>query len=140
MPPCPLTEAEAAGLRRSLGGIAAEATSGRWDMHDVVAGGETIIGELEIVAERPAGMAALLLVEQPAGVWGGLAAHLFDDWEHYDGVPQEMGQRLQRVHVDLCEQLRPDLEELAERVDRIVAAAEATSCLDAPQDYLALHE
>lgn len=135
-----LTEAEAAGLRTSLGGIAAEATNGRWEMHDLVVAGETIIGELEIVAERPAGMPALLLAEYAAGVWDGLAAHLFDDWEHYEGVPEQMGQRLRQVHLDLCEQLRPDLAELAERVDRIVRAAEATSCLDAPRDYLALGE
>jgi hypothetical protein len=136
----PLTETEAAGLRRSLGGVAAEATSGRWGLRDVVAAGQAIVGELEIVAERPAGMPALLVVEYAAGVWDGLAAHLLDDGEHRDGLAEEIGQRLRRVHLNLCEQLRPDPDELAERVDRIVAAAEVTSCLDAPCDDLALHE
>jgi hypothetical protein len=35
----------------------------------------------------------------------------------------------------LCEELRPDPGELAQRLDRIIAAAEATSCLDSPDDY-----
>jgi hypothetical protein len=134
----PLTDTEAAQLRRVFGSTAAEVTSGRWDMQDVVVAGETIIAEVEILAERPAAMPALLLVEHAAEVWDGLATHLFDDWEHYEGVPEEMGERLRQVHLRLCEQLQPDPEELAERLDRIISAAEVTSCLDSPQEYLAL--
>lgn len=132
----PLAESEADQLRRMLGGIAAGATTGRWQMHDVVAAGEAIIDELEIIAVRPASVAALLLVEDAARLWDGLAAHLFDDWEHFDGVPEEMGERVRRIHLHLCEQLRPDPDELTERLDRIIAAAEGVSCLDAPHDYL----
>lgn len=105
-------------------------------MHDVVSAGEAIINELEIIAARPASVPALLLVEGAARLWDGLAAHLFDDWEHFDGVPEEMGERVRRVHLHLCEQLRPDPGELTERLDRIISAAEAVSCLDAPHDYL----
>jgi hypothetical protein len=132
----PLVESEADQLRRSLGSIAAEATTGRWQMHDIVTAGEAIISELEIIEARPASVLALLLVEDVAVLWDGLAAHLFDDWEHFDDVPEEMGERVRRVHLHLCEQLRPDPSELTERLDRIIAAAEAVSCLDAPHDYL----
>jgi hypothetical protein len=82
-------------------------------------------------------MPALLLVEYAAGLWDGLAAHLFDDWEHYEGVPEEMGERVRRVHLHLCEQLQPGPEELTERLEQIISGAEAVSCLDAPHDYLA---
>jgi len=133
----PLTEDEAGELRRRLGAVAAEATTGRWDMHQVVCAGEVLIAELEVVAERPGSVTALDLVEHVAELWDGLAAHLFDDWEHFDGVAEEMGERVRRVHLMLCEQLQPDPDELADRLDRIVSVAEATSCLDAPQDYLA---
>jgi hypothetical protein len=133
----PLAQSEADTLCRTLGVVAAEATTGRWQMHDVVTAGEAIISELEIISARPASMPALLLVEYAAGLWDGLAAHLFDDWEHYEGVPEEMGERVLRVHLHLCEQLRPDPEELTERLDRIISGAEAVSCLDAPHDYLA---
>jgi hypothetical protein len=107
--------------------MAAEATTGRWQMHDVVTAGEAIISELEIISARPASMPALLLVEYAAGLWDGLAAHLFDDWKHYEGVPEEMGERVRRVHLHLCEQLRPDPGELTERLDRIISGAEAVS-------------
>jgi hypothetical protein len=133
----PLATSEADRLRRTLSAIAAEATTGRWQMSDVVTAGETIISELEIISERPASMPALLLVEHAAGLWDELAAHLFDDWEHYDGVPEEMGERVRHLHLRLCEQLRPDPDELTERLDRIISAAEAVSCLDAPHDYTA---
>ncbi|MFI5954931.1 hypothetical protein [Cryptosporangium sp. NPDC051539] len=134
----PLTQADADQLRRSLSAIAAEAITGRWDMHDVVTAGEKLIGELETVAERPASIPAMLLAEYAAGLWDGLAAHLFDDWEHYDGVPEEMGERVRRVHLHLCEQLQPDPGELTERLDRIISKAEVTSCLDAPHEYVAV--
>ncbi|HEY6797126.1 MAG TPA: hypothetical protein VI248_20840 [Kineosporiaceae bacterium] len=135
----PLTQPEADQLRRTLGAIAAEATTGRWQMPDVVTAGEAIISELEILSARPASVPALLLVEHAAGLWDGLAAHLFDDWEHYDGVPEEMGERVRRVHLHVCEQLRPDPDELAERLNRIISAAQAVSCLDSPNDYKLLH-
>lgn len=134
----PLTDTEAAQLRRELEGIAREATIGRWEMHDVVSAGEALIAEVEIVAERTASMAALLLVEHAAELWDVLAAHLFDAWEHYEGVPEEMGERVRRVHLRLCWELQPDPYELAERLDRIISAAEATSCLDSPHEYGAL--
>jgi hypothetical protein len=133
----PLTEAEAASLRPVLDATARDATTGRWDMPGVVSAGEALISEAEVIAERPASVTALLLIEHIAELWDGLAAHLFDDWEHYDGVPEEMGERVRRVHVQLCEQLQPDPHELTERLEHIISAAEATSCLACPQDYLA---
>jgi hypothetical protein len=136
----PLTDAEATQLRRVLEATAREATTGRWNMHAVVSAGEALISEAEIAAERPASATALLFVEHVAELWDELAAHLYDDWEHYDGVPEEMGERMRRVHLQLCEQLQPDPDELTERLDRIISAAEATSCLDSPQDYLAFQK
>lgn len=131
----PLARPEADQLRQTLNAIATEATTGWWQMPDVVTAGEAIISELEIISERSASMSALLLVEHAATLWDGLAAHLFDDWEHYEGVPEEMGARVRAVHLQLCERLQPDPDELAERLNRIIGSAESVSCLDAPHDY-----
>jgi hypothetical protein len=97
--------------------------------------GDAIIAELEVLAHRPASLHALLLVEHAAAVWDDLAGHLYDDWEHYEGLPEEMGARVRSVHLHLCEELQPNPQELAERLKAITATAAATSCLDAPQEY-----
>jgi hypothetical protein len=132
----PLTEAELATLRRLIDSLAREATTGRWDMHDVVKAGEAIIAELDVLAQRPASEGALLLVEHAAVLWDELASHLFDDWEHFDGVPEEMGSRLREIHLRLCEELQPDPDELARRLEKIITRSEEfTSCLDAPDEY-----
>jgi hypothetical protein len=131
----PLSEKDAAALRRSIDSVAGEATVGEFDLHDVVKAGEWIVAELEVLAERPPALAALYTVEHAAEVWDGLAGYLYDAWETYENEPEEIGGALRAVHVRMCEQLRPDPDELAERLREIIAAAESTSCLDAPEEY-----
>lgn len=134
----PMTGPELATLRRHLNSLANEATTGEWQTHEVAKAGEEIIAELEVLAQRPASEEALLLVEHAAALWDDLASHLFDDWEHFEGVPEEMGSRVLDIHLRLCEELQPDPEELAQRLKKITAKAEFTSCLDAPDEYQAL--
>jgi hypothetical protein len=132
----PVSRAEAAGTLRSLDAVAQDATCGHWQRHDVVTAGEAIIETVETLGQRPASLPALRVVEHAARLWDGLAAHLFDDFAHFEGVPEEMGARMRRVHLRLCGSLDPDdLTDLAERLQEIAEAAEHVSCLDAPEEY-----
>lgn len=136
----PLAERDAAALRRSIDDVAAEATDGQFELYDVVKAGEWIVAALEVLVERPPGLPALYTVEHAARVWDGLAGYLYDAWETYENEPEEIGGALRAVHVRMCEQLRPDPDELAERLREIIAAAEFTSCLDAPEEYADLFD
>lgn len=134
-----LTAAELAGIRRTIDNLAHEATSGsRWDLHDVEKAGRAIVEEIEVLAQRPPTQEALLLVERAARAWDGLAGYLNDAWETYEDEPAEIGGALRAVHVQLCEQVQPDPDELAARLVEIVEAADVDSCLDEPDDYLAV--
>lgn len=131
--------AELAGIGRTIENLAHEATSGsHWDLHDVEKAGRAIVEEIEVLAQRPPTQETLLLVERAARVWDGLAGYLNDAWETYEEEPAEIGGALRAVHVRLCEQVQPDLDELAARLVEIVEAAEVDSCLDEPEDYLAV--
>ncbi|MFG1920018.1 hypothetical protein [Micromonospora sp. NPDC048898] len=135
----PFSAAELADLRRTIDNLAHEATSGsRWDLHDVEKAGRAIVEEIEVLAQRPPTQEALLLVERAARAWDGLAGYLNDAWETYEEEPAEIGGALRAVHVQLCEQVQPDPDELAARLVEIVEAAEVDSCLDEPNDYLAV--
>lgn len=131
----PMTAAELTAARERLDSAAKEATAGEWDTHQVVEAGNSMISELEVLAERPASMESLLLVEHAATLWDGLARHLFEDWRRFEGVPEEMGCRIRRVHLRMCEELRLDPTDLAERLTEIAEQSEFTSCLDAPDEY-----
>ncbi|MET8045629.1 hypothetical protein ABZU25_32765 [Micromonospora sp. NPDC005215] len=134
-----LSAAELAGIRRTIDNLAHDATSGnRWDLHDVERAGRAIVEEVEVLAQRPPTQETLLLVERAARLWDGLSGYLNDAWETYEEEPAEIGGALRAVHVQLCEQVQPDPEELAARLVAIVEAAEVDSCLDEPEDYLAV--
>ncbi|MFV2101188.1 hypothetical protein [Micromonospora sp. LOL_024] len=131
------TEAELADIGRTIDDLAHEATSGdRWDLHDVEKAGRAIVEEVRVLSQRPADPAALLVVERAARAWDGLAGHLNDAWETYEEEPAEIGEALRAAHIQLCEQVQPDPDELAARLTEIIEAAEVESCLDAPEDYL----
>ncbi|MFF3854801.1 SWIM zinc finger family protein [Micromonospora sp. NPDC002575] len=135
----PLTAAELDDIRRTIDNLAREATSGdRWDLHDVEKAGRAIVEEVEVLAQRPPTQEALLLVERAARAWDGLSGYLYDAWETYEDEPAEIGGALRAVHVQLCEQVQPDPDELAARLAEIIGAAEVDSCLDEPWDYLAV--
>ncbi|TDC81394.1 hypothetical protein E1193_14960 [Micromonospora sp. KC606] len=132
-----VTAAELDEIRRTVDNLAHEATSGdRWDLHDVEKAGRAIVEEVEVLAQRPPTEETLLLVERAARAWDGLAGYLYDAWETYEEEPAEIGGALRAVHVQLCEQVQPDPDELAARLAEIIGAAEVDSCLDEPWDYL----
>ncbi|WP_433343345.1 SWIM zinc finger family protein [Micromonospora sp. CA-111912] len=133
----PLNAAELDDVGRSIDNIAHEATSGdRWELHDVEKAGRAIVEEVRVLAERPATEGTLLVVEQAARVWDRLVPPLYDAWETYEEEPGEIGGALRAVHVQLCEQVQPDPDELAKRLAEVIGAAEVDSCLDEPWDYL----
>ncbi|WP_433686717.1 SWIM zinc finger family protein [Micromonospora carbonacea] len=134
-----LTAAELNDIRRTIDNLAHEATSGdRWDLHDVEKAGRAIVEEVEVLAQRPPTQETLLLVERAARAWDGLSGYLHDAWETYEEEPAEIGGALRAVHVQLCEQVQPDPDELAARLAEIIEAAEVDSCLDEPWDYVAV--
>ncbi|MER7271463.1 SWIM zinc finger family protein [Micromonospora carbonacea] len=134
-----LTAAELNDIRRMIDNLAHEATSGdRWDLHDVEKAGRAIVEEVEVLAQRPPTEETLLLVERAARAWDGLSGYLHDAWETYEEEPAEIGGALRAVHVQLCEQVQPDPDELAARLAEIIESAEVDSCLDEPWDYVAV--
>ncbi|MGC4805922.1 hypothetical protein [Micromonospora sp. DT233] len=133
----PPTAAELDDVGRIVDNLADEATGGdRWDLADVERAGRAIVEEVRVLAERPATEETLLVVERAARAWDRIVVPLLDAWETYEEEPGEIGGALRAVHVHLCEQLRPDPDELAKRLTGIIGAAEVDSCLDEPWDYL----
>jgi hypothetical protein len=131
----PLTGKQAATISRTIDSIAADATAGQFDLHEVAKAGQWIVDEMQVLAQRPPCLDALHVVEHAARVWDGLAGYLYDAWETYETEPEEIGGALRAIHVRMCEQLRPDPDALADRLREIVNAAEVASCLDQPDDY-----
>jgi hypothetical protein len=134
----PATDVELADVRTTIDGLAGDATAGQWNPHDVVEAGQWIVEELEVLVERPASDAALRVVEHAARVWDGLAGYLHDASETDEDEPAEIGGALRAVHVRMCAELQLDPDDLAHRLAGIITEAEFTSCLDEPEDYLAL--
>lgn len=135
----PLSDTELADARRTIVGLAREATSGhRWDLHDVEKAGRKIVEEVRVLARRPASEGLLDVIEEAARAWDSIAVHLWDAWETYEEEPAEIGGALRDAHVSVCEQLQPDPDELVERLAAIIGAAEVDSCLDEPSDYLSV--
>jgi hypothetical protein len=131
----PLTGEQATTISRTIDSVAADATAGQFDLHDVAKAGQWIVQEMQVLAQRPACLDALYVVEHAARVWDGLAGYLYDAWETYETEPEEIGGALRAVHVQMCGQLRPDPDDLAQRLREIINAADFTSCLDQPDDY-----
>ncbi|MFI7437789.1 SWIM zinc finger family protein [Micromonospora haikouensis] len=135
----PPSAAELDDLRRTIDGLANEATEGRyWDLHDVEKAGRAMAEEIEVLAQRPATPEALLVVEEAARAWDRIVPPLLDAPETYEEEVAEIGGALRAVHVQLCEQVQPDPDELAARLTEIIEAAEVESCLDEPWDYFAV--
>ncbi|MEH1013269.1 SWIM zinc finger family protein [Micromonospora sp. CPCC 206060] len=135
----PLTDTALADARRTIDNLAHEATEGRyWDLRDIEEAGRAIVETVQVLAQRPPTGEMLLLVEHAARVWDRLVPPMFDAWETYEEEPGEIGGALRDLHVQLCVEVEPDPDELAERLAEIIRAAEAESCLDEPHDYLAV--
>ncbi|WP_203862104.1 hypothetical protein [Plantactinospora mayteni] len=132
------TDAELANVRRTIDNLANEATAGEWELHDVVKAGQWIVDELELLVQRAATDGALDVVEHAAEVWDDLASHLYDAHHGYEDEAEEIGDAVRAAHIRLCGALRPDPDDLRDRLAEIVTAPEFTSCLDSPEDYLPL--
>jgi hypothetical protein len=78
------------------------------------------------------------VVEHAAEVWDDLASHLYEAGHGYADEADEIGDAVRAVHVRICEGLQLDPDDLRDRLAEIVTAAEFTSCLDRPDDYLPL--
>jgi uncharacterized Zn finger protein len=110
-------------------------TNRRWELHDLVEAGRSMVAELEIVAVRPATDDVLDLLEEAVRVWDRLAAFLWDAWDVYESAPGDIGRAIAELHRRVCEELRPDAVELGRRLAHLVASAEVDSFLDAPDGY-----
>lgn len=134
----PLADAELTATRKTLDSLAGEATSGRWELGDIANAGRWMLDELAVLCQRPPSDGALRVVEHAARLWDRLSVHLFDAYAHRGTDPEEIGDELRAIHVRMCEDVQPDPEELVERLTDIIGDAEANSCLDAPDNYLAV--
>jgi uncharacterized Zn finger protein len=132
----PPTDAELTDLRKTVDSIAADASSGEWDLYDVAKAGLQLVEELEVLAQRPATEATPLVVEYAARRWDALMALLHEAADDDDF--EDVGAALRAVHVRICVELQPDPDALIDRLIDVIQAADATSCLDQPADYLAV--
>ncbi|WP_157538053.1 hypothetical protein [Kitasatospora azatica] len=106
-----------------------------YDLHDIVTAVRAVLAELRAQALRPPSGELLDAVEYVVERWDHLAGVLSQDWRTYDNESGEIGAELAALHLDLCEQLRNDPLELAERLATLVAACEVDCCLNPPAPY-----
>ncbi|MFY1672039.1 hypothetical protein ACN27G_19000 [Plantactinospora sp. WMMB334] len=130
------TDEELANVRRAIDNFANDAMVGEWDLHDVVKAGQWIVDELELLVQRSATDGALAVAEHAAEVWDGLAFELSDARAGYDDEAEEIGAAVRAAHLRLCAALRPDPDDLRDRLLEVITAAEFSSCLDSPEEYL----
>ncbi|MFH9355504.1 hypothetical protein [Kitasatospora sp. NPDC017646] len=100
-----------------------------YDLHDIATAGRAVVTELQVLALRPPSVELLDAVEYAAERWDYLAGVLSQDWRTYDKEACEIGSAIAAVHVGLCERLRIDPAELAERLARLATVCETDSCL-----------
>jgi hypothetical protein len=99
---------------------ASNATTGRWEIHDVESAGHRLAAGVEILCARPATVAMLDLVEEAILVWDDLSGHLHDAYHVRRIDPEEISEPLVDAHRDLCERLDLDPDEIAGRLARMV--------------------
>lgn len=99
---------------------ASNATTGRWEIHDVETAGHHLATEVEILCARPATVSMLNLVEEAILVWDDLSGHLYDAYHISRIDPEQISEPLADAHRDLCERLNLDPDEIAERLTRLV--------------------
>jgi uncharacterized Zn finger protein len=129
--------AEDLAALRALADEARAIPDGRYEyaLHDVATAARAVLAELRVQALRPPSLELLDAAEYVIGRWDHLAGVLRQDWRTYDDEISEIGSALAAVHLDLCEQLRLDPLDLAERLAALAAACDADSCLYPPTPY-----
>lgn len=114
-----------------------------YDLHDLVTAARAALAELGVQALRPPTPALLDAAEETVRCWDRLAAELAADWRTYHQEIHWIGAELADVHLDLCEQLQPEPQELAARLVAVERAAEnlaadGATCLRPPAPYRSL--
>jgi hypothetical protein len=110
----------------------------RWELSDIVAAGNTLVSEVQILTVRPATLDMLDLIEEAIIVWDGLSTHLHDAYRVRTTDPDEIGDPLADAHLRVCEQLALDPIELAHRLAELIDKCGFDLCLDAPDAYVDL--
>lgn len=105
----------------------------RWQLHDLVTAGRDMAVELEVLAERPATVELLDVVEEAVVVWSTFLEHLLDSREDFDTDP--VTQSFADLHLNLCEACDLPPVELAARLDDLLGRCEPDVCLDIPNAY-----
>jgi uncharacterized Zn finger protein len=106
-----------------------------YDLHDIVTAAQAVLAELRAQALRPPSEELLDAVEYAVERWDYLAGVLSQDWRTYENESSEIGSELAALHLELCEQLRNDPLDLAERLATLAAACEVDCCLNPPAPY-----
>ena len=96
-------------------------TGSRWQISDVEAAGHRLAAEVEILCAHRATPTALDLVEEAIVVWDDLSGHLRDAYHITRTEPEEIAEPLVGAHRDLCERLDLDPDEIAQRLNRLLA-------------------
>lgn len=126
-----------AQVLREVAGV----TSGsRWEIRDIEIAGQRLADEVEILCARPATHDMLDLVEQAILTWDDLSGHLIDAYYLRRTDPEEISEPLVEAHIDLCEQLGIEPEQLADRLTDLVNKCHYdTVDIDAYADLLGDH-
>jgi uncharacterized Zn finger protein len=132
----PLGPAEIQAARRMIS-AAAEVPNGsyRWDLHDIVKAGASMVTGLELLAVRPPTEEFLDVIEEAIAAWVTLSDYLHDQWETYETEPEEIGGALAELHLRLSQACRPDPLELAARLAELVRDVDGDTFLDVPGSY-----
>jgi hypothetical protein len=99
----PAGPAQIAAARRVIAAAADVPNGRRWELHDLVKAGRTMVSELELLAVRPPTDELLVVIEEAIAVWATLSGYLQDAWEIFETEPEEIGSALEELHVRLCE-------------------------------------
>jgi hypothetical protein len=99
----PVGPAQIAAARRVIAAAADVPNGRRWELHDLVKAGRTMVSELELLAVRPRTEELLVMVEEAIAVWATLSGYLQDAWEVFESEPEEIGSALDELHLRLRE-------------------------------------
>jgi hypothetical protein len=116
----PLDESALVGFQEAVRDASNATTGTRWEIADVENAGHRLVAEAEILCARPAAPAMLDLVEQAIEVWDELAGVLVDAHYARRTDPEEISEALVEAHLDLCERLDVDVDEIAGRLTRLL--------------------
>jgi hypothetical protein len=116
----PADESALAGFQAVIRDASNATTGTQWEIADVENAGHRLVAEVEILRARPAAAGMLDLIEKAIEVWDELAGYLIDAYYARRTDPAEIGEPLVDAHQDLCVRLDLDLDEIADRLARLL--------------------